>query len=154
MAPKKQARSIIHPTELDQVTAGLDEIESGQPSGWRERSDVRVTEMVNSWLIGGYDLTLLKDPALRGVNGKPKTTANGLYIIADGSHKDCALRRLKAIYDDVDQCDQYVWTDKLVDAITTPIKYRVLEFQDDDDDLMLAYMVAIHEESANKAIAC
>ena len=153
MAPKGPAvSSLIQPKVLKQEKIKLDDVDVSEESGWQELNAQRVQDLVNEFLLGIYGLKVLKDPMIRCVNGVPKLATSGKAKLGDGKHKSTALKQCQQIYEDANECDQHQWSAQLVAVFADGEQVSFVEWPEDDDDLVLAYNTAAHEEGANKAM--
>ena len=71
--------------------------------------------------------------------------------MADGKHKFAALQSCFEKYEDPVEHEKSEWTAELVKAMLEGEPCGVWEFPDDNFDMVLAYQVAAHEESSNRA---
>lgn len=151
MAPKRVKASEIVPKEVGVRKLPLHEFDVGEESGWRSLNDDRVAELLKEFLDGHYGMNVLKDPMVRAVAGEPKRSADYKVLLADGKHKVVALQRALAIYEDAEKCEDYEWSDKLVEVFADGLNVTLMEFKEDDTDILLAYQTAAHDEAANQA---
>ena len=151
MAPKRVKASQIVPKEVGVLKLPLSEFDVGEESGWRSLNDDRAAELLKEFLDGHFGMNVLKDPMVRAVAGEPKRSADYKVLLADGKHKVVALQRALAIYEDAEKCEDYEWSDKLVEVFTDGLNVARMGFQEDDTDILLAYQTAAHDEAANQA---
>ena len=151
MAPKRVKASQIVPKEVGVLKLPLSEFDVGEESGWRSLNDDRVAELLKEFLDGHYGMNVLKDPMVRAAAGEPKRSADYKVVLADGKHKVVALQRALAIYEDAEKCEDYEWSDKLVEVFADGPNVTLMEFKEDDTDILLAYQTAAHDEAANQA---
>ena len=131
-------------------TVKIEDISLAEDSGWRPVDAERVEELVQTFLGGQYGLGLLKAPSIIQQDGKPKMASDGRQRLSDGKNTMTALTRVKSIYSSEEQRAQHEWTQSLVTALTEGVRVTVLEYPEDDMDLVLAYNVLVHDVETNK----
>jgi len=119
-------------------------------SGWRPLGDQRVQELKETFLAGYYGLNILKKPSLLYTDGSPKCGTDGNRLLCDGKHTIYALQEVKKMYDDESVRDTYEWSDALIKVFTDGVSVSIVEFPEDDPDLVVAYNVAAHDVDSNK----
>ena len=142
---------MIHPVAHGSEKIAIEDVDLTSESGWRELNPARVSDLLKEWKDGNYGLCIMKEPSIRCVNGKPKMSKEGKLLLADGKHKFKSLCEAKELYGG-DSSDEQNWTAPLVDAMTNGVVCQLQEFPDDDDDIILAFQAAAHDETANKAL--
>lgn len=140
----------------------VSEISVSADSGWREVNDGRVKELKDHFRSGMYGIGLLRRPSIVQAHGSLKKGADGNFLLLDGKHTIVALGQLKAEYDeataghggDDDVATAAVtdvgWSAVLIQALTVGVCVDVVEFDDDDEDLRVAYCAQLHDEAVNK----
>lgn len=140
----------------------ISDVSLSDASGWRDVSEDRVSELVDTFTNAGlYGVGLLRRPSLVMVNGEVKLDVNGTCLLLDGKHTFHALKRCAELYasamvDDGDGGDASsgppgpTFTPLLVKAITEGVEVDWIEFRDDDSDLRAAYAAQMHDEATNK----
>ena len=111
--------------------------------------DNRVAELVLAFRAGEFGLNILKKPSLLEVDMQPKLDAQGARLLCDGKHTVAALKQLGAELL-ADEALAQTWSHALVAAITRGVPVSVVEFRDDDPDVVLAYNVAAHDVDSNR----
>ena len=129
----------------------IDLVDLSEESGWRALCPERVEELVKTFLEGNYGLNILGGPMVRGLNGEPQLGKSGKTLLADGKHKFAALQQCFKKYEDPDEHDKYEWTAELEKVFQEGLLCGVWEFPDDNLDMIMAYQVAAHEETSNRA---
>ena len=151
MSKHSPTKSMIHPVAHGSEKIAIEDVDLTSESGWRELNPARVSDLLKEWKDGNYGLCIMKEPSIRCVNGKPKMSKEGKLLLADGKHKFKSLCEAKELYGG-DSSDEQNWTAPLVDAMTNGVVCQLQEFPDDDDDIILAFQAAAHDETANKAL--
>ena len=140
-APKTVEASILIP--IDDVCTVDDGI-------WRPLNSDRVRELEEAFLTGQYGMHILKIHALRNANGAAKLGLDGPRRLLDGKHVFQALKNVKKIYEDEEERSKYEWTARIISTMESGVEVSVQEFDEDDDDLAMAWCVAIHDADSNK----
>ena len=157
VAPKTKAKAKAKatalgaaPKEVGEVVIALDDISLADDSGWRAVSRRRVEELKADFLNGLFGMNVLKKPSVLQFAGKAKHCMDGRVQMADGKHTLTALVECKALWENDDENDKYEWTTKLVECFEKGLSVSVLEFEDDDPDLVLAWATSSHDTESNK----
>ena len=133
-------------------------------SGWRDVSDSRVAELIDTFVKQGlYGVGILRRPQVVQIHGQLLNFASdGNMMLLDGKHTFTALRHVAAIYAAATAGadataeppegggDALEFTPLLVKAITDGVEVDIVEFVEDDEDLRVAYCTAAHDEASNK----
>ena len=127
----------------------LEDVSVGDMSGWRETDAKRVCDLKDLFLGGEYGLNILRKPAVLQAHGAPKNDTDGLRLLGDGKHTFAALRECKALYES-DDAVNYDWSAPLIAAMTLGVDVQVIEFAEDDPDLVVAWAVGAHDDASNK----
>ena len=151
----------------ERVVFKISDVSVTADSGWRDASDKRVAELVDTFVKDGlYGVNILRRPRVVEVHGKPKLASDGNVMLLDGKHTFLALTIVAKMYADAatvpdeatvadaatvaGDLDVVEFSSLLVTAITDGVEVDVVEFPDDDEDLRVAYCAAAHDESSNK----
>ena len=134
-------------TIQDNVTVSLDEISVGSESGWRASDPARVTELQTIFEGGEYGMNLLRKPSILAQAGQPLRCSDGLLKLADGKHSIQALLMLRAS-SQPSKLEEY--SEALVNALTVGVQVSIIEFEDWDDDVTLAWAASAHDENSNR----
>ena len=109
--------------------------------------------MEASFERGEHGQNLLRKPALINHVGQPILCTDGLLKIADGKHTFQALMELqeKMVDDDQDGFeDETPWTESLMIALRVGVDVSVIEFDDYDEDVLIAWAAGLHDVDSNK----
>ena len=151
MAPKGQPTATSAPKVVQDVAlVKIEDVSVENDSGWRPVDPGRVKELVSLFLSGQYGIGLLRPPSIIQQSGAPKNASDGRQCLSDGKQTMCALAKVKQIYEDADQCEAHEWTTPLVEALTNCGRVSVVEYPEDDLDLVVAYNVLVHDVDSNK----
>ena len=134
------------------MTVAIEDVSLAEDSGWREIDQARVAELRQSFEGGQYGMNLLKKPSLLQESGQRLTCKDTLLKLADGKHTFQALSDIKKHYDSLaeNQRECQGYTHHLIQALTVGVDVSVLEFEEWDDDVTLAWAVTIHDTESNK----
>ena len=180
MAPKlskaiKKDTAMLQPKVLnDSLVMPLSDISTAADSGWRELDTKRVYELKEKFLRGEFGQNLLKKPAVLSEDGTgtklKKATTDGNTLLVDGKHCIQALKEIKKLLDahagdgdahagDGDahdgETDELVLSPTLAKVFEEGVTVTVLAFPDsNDDDAILAWVVAIHDVEVNTFKPC
>ena len=134
-------------------------ISTGPESGWREVDESRVQEILQIIKDGQFNKTIMKAPALRGFQGRPVLDRDGRMLLSDGKHTVIACLRASEEYEKtkedlasgaIKEEDQKVsWSDDAVKMFEDGLDFELADYPENDHDLVVAYNVLIHDESAN-----
>ena len=144
----------------------LSDVSIKADSGWRDVSDKRVAELVETFVKEGlFGLGIIRRPRIFEVHGKIKLASDGNAMLLDGKHTFVALAQVAQIYSDAttaatepvaeavtaaEHHEVLHFSDLLVRAITVGVEVDVVTFDDDDEDLRVAYCTQAHDEASNK----
>jgi hypothetical protein len=109
----------------------------------------RVAQLAESFRSGDYGVNIMKKPSLLEFDGQPKIDAQGARLLCDGKHTIAALKELGAELA-ANEALAETWTNALVAAIRTGASVIVVEFEDDDPDVVLAFNSLAHDLDSNK----
>ena len=134
-------------TLQENTTISLDDISVGPDSGWRDIDPTRVTELQTIFEGGEYGETLLRKPSILAQSGQPLRCKDGLLKLGDGKHTIQALLALRASSQPSKLAE---YTEALVTALTIGVQVSIIEFENWDDDVTLAWAVSVHDENSNR----
>jgi hypothetical protein len=140
-------------TVVGSVRIPIGEVSLAADSGWRSLDGVRVDELKASFERGEYGQNLLRKPTLINHVGQPILCTDGLLKIADGKHTFQALMELQEKMVDNDQDgfeDETPWTESLMIALRVGVDVSVIEFDDYDEDVLIAWAAGLHDVDSNK----
>ena len=80
----------------------------------------------------------------------PKLAASGQFRLADGKQTFAALRELRDEWTSATDADEPMFTQSLIDVFETGVDCQTVEFEDDDDDIVLAWATSSHDLESNK----
>jgi hypothetical protein len=109
----------------------------------------RVAQLAESFRAGDYGVNIMKKPSLLEFGRQPKIDAQGARLLCDGKHTIAALKELGAELAANDSLAE-TWTNALVAAIRTGVPVMVVEFADDDPDVVLAFNSLAHDLDSNR----
>ena len=152
--PKKGAKQSCAPkTTCPSTFVQIDEISLEEDSGWRPIDPRRVQELKDAFLRGEYGQGLLRKPSLLWFAGKGKLSSNGAPRLADGKATFAALAELKTEYKkhvEHASLEEDTYTETLIAAFVDGVDCSAIEFEDDDDCLVLAWATGMHDLESNK----
>ena len=128
----------------------LDDLSVAEDSGWRATDPKRVQELLDLFLSGQYGLGILKPPSVLVFDGAPKLASDGRRRLNDGKHTIRALQEAATILADEEKSMQHEWSEALLRVLREGVKVSVLEYPEDDDDLIFAHNVLTHDADSNK----
>lgn len=156
-AEKKMAKSpagvkpLAAPKAMGDCVVPLDRISVDTDSGWRSIDRNRVDELKATFERGEYGLNLLRKPSLLSHQGEKLTGVDGKFKLADGKHTIVALMELKnALEAEKENEDLTIFTDSLLTALTVGVEVSVLQFEELDEDMVVAWATSAHEIESNK----
>ena len=138
------------PKEKSTIVIALNDLSTSEDSGWREVSRRRVEELKSEFLNGQFGMNVLKRPSVLDFAEQPVMSMDGRRKIADGKHTIVALGELMTLWADENEHDNHVWTEKLASVFEHGLQVSVLEFQDNDPDLVMAWATSTHDTESNK----
>ena len=116
---------------------------------WGQALDpIRVAKLVELFRRGEFAMNILRKPGLLEFAKQPKRDGHGAWLICDGKHAIAALQQLRAEFEE-NKSQAETWDEALVDAITKGVRVSVVEFAEDDPDLVQAFNVAAHDADSN-----
>ena len=152
--PKKGAKQLCAPkTACPETLVAISEISLEEDSGWRPIDPNRVRELKDAFVRGEYGQNLLRKPSLLWFSGAPKLSTNGLGRLADGKATFAALKELQIEYQqhlEKDTLEDDTYSETLIRAFTDGVDVMAIEFEDDDDCLVLAWATGAHDLESNK----
>ena len=154
----------------ERVVMKLADVSVTADSGWHSVSDKRVTELVDTFVKEGlYGKGILRRPRVVEVHGSIKMASDGNNMLLDGKHTFVALGIVAQMYsaavaeavpaaeepapEAVTAAEHHEvlnFSDLLIKAITEGVEVDVVTFDDDDEDLRIAYCTQARDEATNK----
>ena len=148
--PAGVALAVIPNEVTKSLLVALEDVSVARDSGWRDEDRERVEELKHEFLIGQYGMNVLKKPSLLQWAGQPKVCLDGRRKLGDGKQTFIALMECKQLWQNEDEAGKYDWTPRLVDTFVNGVDVSVIEFSDDDEDLVLAWATSCHDVESNK----
>ncbi len=116
-------------------------------TGWREKSAQRIAELVETFLMGNFGLTVTC-----GVQVLETESATGKKLVDDGVSTVSALLQCQEIHTASSEhtpCGQ-AWPSSLLDVFSKGLPCRVVTYADNDDrEARESWNVAKHDEEGN-----
>ncbi len=138
----------------DGVLVALSEISTSRQSGWMDVDQVRVDELKASFLRGEYGQNLLRKPSILQDCGSRKMCPDGLLKLADGKHTIVALQQISALVARAGDAgsgeEVQEFSQALLSVFQDGVAVTVLEFEEYDDDVAVAWAVGLHDVEVNK----
>ena len=144
----------------------LSDVSVKADSGWRDVSDKRVAELVDTFVKEGlFGLGITRRPRVFQIHGKMNLASDGNVMLLDGKHTFVALAKVDKLFSDATQAaaepvaeavtaaehhEVLHFSDLLVTALTDGVEVDIVTFDDDDEDLRVAYCTQAHDEASNK----
>ena len=133
----------------------IDEVSLEEDSGWRAIDPARVQELKDAFMRGEYGQNILRKPSLLFWQGAPKISAkDGKILLADGKATFAALKALRTEYHSLEESEEPLeedaYSETLVRAFTDGVDCAGIEWDDDDDCLVLAWATHAHDLESNK----
>ncbi|CAK0910476.1 unnamed protein product, partial [Prorocentrum cordatum] len=147
--PPKGPQTRLPKVAKDGALIKLEDICVGEESGWRPADLERVNELKEVFLTGQYGIGLLKAPSVIQQDGQAKTGSDGRQLLSDGKSTILAMTAVKAIHASGEGAN-YEWSGALLDAFENGIKVSVLEYPEDDHDLVVAHNALTHDTDSNR----
>ena len=150
----------------ERVVMKLSDVSVKADSGWRDVSDKRVTELVDTFVKDGlFGLGILRRPGSSRFTAKLKLASDGNIMLLDGKHTFVALAEVAQMYSDANTAAEEPvaeavtaaehhevlhFSDLLVKAMSEGVEVDVVTFDEDDEDLRVACCTQAHDEASNK----